>query len=194
MAATPSLLIKAQMSFKGNTQVWSTRHHFLGGTPASGSAWHTLMDNVTTALAAALTNNSTIIEAVGYLAGSNVGAASKSYSLVGTYSGSGGAFACPEDAALLRYSTAARTTKNHPVYLFNYLHGPYVSAGGSGSLVGSYQNACRDFMKLWIGSANGGTGSGFSDGANNYLRAGPNGAAATGWAVPQYATIRDFPG
>ena len=175
-------------AFKGGNRVWSNRYHFNGGTPADATHWHTLMDAVTTAFKACLPANCTITNAIGYAAGSDVPVASKVYSVVGTLTPAAGGVATPlQVCALVRWSTSARTVKNHPIYLFSYVHDVYIlSSGTSKDLLDANQkSALATYAASWI--------SGFSDGTITAVRASPNGAAATGSIVEEYVTHRDFP-
>lgn len=174
------------MPYKGGTRLWSNRYHFNGGLPASDSAWHTLMDNVTAAEKLIYDSGCTIVQAVGYAAGSEVPVSTKTYSLAGTSGESTTDLMPGEVAALIRYSTAARSSKNHPIYLFNYYH-RVISQGGANNDKQSAASVTRfgTYAAAWI--------SGFSDGASTYNRAGPNGASATGSIVETYLTHRDFP-
>lgn len=186
MAATPSVKIIKTFTFKGQIRRYSNRYHFNGGTPADDTHWHTLFDNIVAAEKAMLTGDETIVEAIGYAAGSDVPVSSKTYSTAGTLSSSSSLPAAGEVAGMIRYSTAARTSKNHPVYLFNYYHGVRISAisGGDGWYTTQHA-AAGTYAAAWI--------AGFSDGTNTYVRAGPNGAAATGYYIDTYLTHRDFP-
>lgn len=188
MATTPSVKVIKSFQFKGTTRLWSNRYHFNGGTPANDTEWHALMDAVVAAEAPIFASTVTIVECVGYAAGSDVPVSSKTYSTSGSLTtGGGDAYAQGESAALVRYSTTARTSKNHPVYLFNYYHGVWVqTASGAGNLLKAAQKtAMGTYAAAWI--------SGFSDGSHTLVRAGPNGATATGQFVEEYVTHRDFP-
>jgi len=176
------------MSFKGGTRTWSNRYHFSGGTPADATHWHTLMDAVTAAEKATLISTVTIIEALGYAAGSDVAVASKVYSLAGTYTAGGSETYAPgEVAALVRWSTAARSVKNHPIYLFSYFH--HVLVGMTSTtvdvLASGQKTALGTYATSWI--------TGFSDGTITCKRSSPAGHDATGSVVEEYVTHRDFP-
>lgn len=189
MAATPSIRVVKTIPFKGGSRTFSNRYHFLGGTPPDATHWHTLMDNVTAAEKLIFDGNTTIVEAWGYAAGSDVPVANKVYSLAGTNAGgSPNAMTPGEVAAIARWSTAARSTKNHPIYLFSYWHRPYVDSTSHATfdnLASGTKTLMQTYATAWV--------SGFSDGATTYTRAGPNGTAATGSIVEEYVTHRDFP-
>lgn len=186
MAATPSVRVVKHFPYRSGTKVWSNRYHFAGGTPADASHWYTLFDAITAAEKAVHASSVVIESAYGYAAGSDVPVASKTYSLAGTAGYTGNA-PCPGDCAVvLRWSTAARSTKNHPVYLFNYFHqANYTSGSSSDPVLPAQITKLGTFAAAWI--------TGFSDGTNTYVRAGPNGAVATGSFVDPYISHRDFP-
>lgn len=185
MAATPSVKIVKSFSYRGETKLWSNRYHMNGGSVPDQSHFNTLADAIVTAEKAIYKSDVTIVSAVYYAAGSDLPVYSKSYSTAGTLVTTG-MYAGPGDAAaLLRYSTAARTAKNHPVYLYNYYHRPMATTGTYGdSLDTTYVAAINTYAGSWM--------TGFSDGATTYVRAGPNGATATGHSVNAYFRHRDL--
>lgn len=178
MAATPSLLIKVQvLEADGTPKITTNRYHFSGGLPADNAHWTTFADAVVAKLALALPPLAEIVGAVGYPAGSNVAVFTKAYTTAGTVTlDSGNGYLPPFCCALLRWSTSARTTKNHPIYLFSYVHG-VLSRNDSNEHAGyvgaSQVTALQAFVDQWWNA-------GFSDGANTYKRAGPNGVTAIG--------------
>jgi hypothetical protein len=188
MAATPSVRILKTTPYKGGLRTWSNRYHFNGGTPADAAHWDTLMDAIVTAEKAILPTNVTIVLGIGYAAGSDVPVRQKVYTTVGTLAFAANGIAVPlGNAALIRYSTAARSTKNHPIYLFNYVHavGILSTATSKDTLDANQKAAMQTYATHWI--------TGFSDGSITAIRASPNGAAATGSIVEEWVTHRDFP-
>jgi hypothetical protein len=186
VATTASIKVIKSSIFKGGVRRWSNRYHFNGTTPPDSAHWTTLSDAVVTAEKAALKPTATIVETIGYAPGSDVPVFSKTYSTVGT-DATGGNYAPGEVAGLVRYSTTQRTSKNHPVYLFNYYHNMITNptAGSQDLIAAGFRTNMLAYANAWV--------SGFSDGAVNHIRSGPNGAVAQGAFVEEYLTHRDFP-
>lgn len=139
-----------------------------------------------TAEKAALGTNLTIVQTYGYAPGSDVPVYSKAYTTAGTLS-IAGLPQMPGDAALLvRYATATRTSKNHPLYLFSWYHGLCSAAIGSPDTPSStLVTANGTYASGWV--------TGISDGTITHKRAGPNGDVATGYLVENQVRHRDFP-
>lgn len=188
MAATASIRVVKSFPFKGGSREWSNRYHFVGGVPADDAAWFTLMDAVVASEHASLSTDTTIVQCYGYAPGSDVPVAEKVYSVAGTCTGAGGHSPAPgECAALVRWSTAAKSKKNHPIYLFNYFHGVLINGGASSFdvLDANQKLELEGHAGAWV--------TGFSDGTNTLVRASPTGAVAVGSIVEEFVTHRDFP-
>lgn len=185
MAPTPSIKITKNISFKGGTQQWSNRYHFDGGSPSDLTHWTTLATAIVTAEKGNYSSYIGYVDATCYDAGSDVPVAIIDFSTIagtGTYTDS---IQASEVVALCRYTTTARTSKNHPLYLFNYWHGVRVqNSSGPDFLSPAQKSSFQAYANMWI--------AGFSDGTTTHHRAGPNGQLATTALVETYVTHRDF--
>lgn len=189
MAIDPSIKVEKTFSYRGATRVFSNRYYFDNLKPADNTKWTTFCDAVVAAekLIWNSTSGVTITNVLGYDAGSDVPVFSKAYSQAGTSTFANWVSVAGDSVALVRYATAQRSTKNHPIYLYNYYHG----VGSSTTLtIGDTLNAAQrtamqTYAAAWV--------SGFSDGAVTHHRCGPNGHTATGYTVDQWIRHRDFP-
>jgi len=184
----PSIKVLKTFTYRGSPRVWSNRYYFDNLAPTDSTHWTTLADAITTAEKAVYptTAGFSITGVLGYDAGSDVPIFSKTYSLAGTGSFGSTVNAPGDCAALVRYTTAARSSKNHPIYLFNYYHcvqGP--TSGGGDILNANQKSALQTYAALWV--------AGFSDGTVTHHRCGPHGHPATGYLVDGNIRHRDFP-
>jgi len=184
-ASQASVRVIKQFTYRGATKKWSNRYYLNATSIDTQTHFNTLADAIVAAEKAIYANSTTIVEVRYYAPGSEVAVWTRTYSQAGT-----GVFAsavpAPGDAAaLIRYTTSQRTSKNHPLYLFNYYHGVQLSSTGGDTLHGSQSTALGTYAGQWI--------TGFSDGVTTYKKAGPRGAVATGSVVEAFVTHRDFP-
>ena len=189
MAATGSIRVWKSFDYKGNPKLWSNRYHFNGGAPTTEAYFDTMADVIVAAEKAIYDSTVTIVKVEQLPPSSDVPTYSKTYSVAGTLSTTGASGYGPGDtAAVVRYATTARTSKNHPVYLFNYYHRPWQQTTGyPDALFSSQKTAMETYAQSWI------TGYNWSGGIGTIVRAGPNGATAVSRIVLPEITHRDFP-
>jgi hypothetical protein len=195
--ATPdtkhSIVISKQFSYRGATRVWTNRYHFEGDIPPDAAHWTTLAAAITAQEKTALLTTVTIVLATGYDASTATATNphgdavwSETLSIAGTHSAGTGEEPAPGDCAMLvRYSTPARSRKNHPVYLFNYYHGVLLPNGGGDNVTNGQQTLMEAYATAWV--------AGFSDGAETHERCGPRGAVSLSATVDGHVRHRDFP-
>lgn len=191
MASMPSLRVVKRFHYRGQERHFSNRYHFYGGTPADVAHWNTFGNAVVAAEKLIYTPfasvGAEIIQLVGYEAGSEIPVWTGNYSDTGTAAND--ATAPPGDVAgLVRISTADRSSKNHPIYMFSYYHTMQLTTtgGSSDTLSATCAAALGVYANKWVSV-------GFSDGANTYKRASPAGHHATGYTVNPLVTHRDLP-
>lgn len=191
MADAASIRVVKQFNYRGGLRTFSNRYHFNGGPPSDASHWATFSDNIVNgekAIYLSLANGGAkIIETIGYAGGSEIPVFTKAYTTDGTGTWTTFLPATGDSAALIRYGTADRSTKNHPIYCFNYYHAA-CSAGSAltaDTLLAAQKTAMAAYATNWV--------TGWTDGATNHVRSRPNEHAVTGSLVETYLTHRDLP-
>jgi hypothetical protein len=181
-----SVRVLKQFTYRGSTKTWSNRYYLNSSTgPPDTSHWNTLFDNIVAAEKLCMAGNNTIVECIGYQGGSDLPIASKSYSQAGTWSATG--TECPGDCAgMIRYATTQRTSRNHPIYLYNWYHGVWKpsTSGSPDTIVAALVTLMQTYGNAWV--------TGFSDGTTVYKKAGPRGAVAQSATVLNTIRHRDF--
>jgi hypothetical protein len=185
-ATTASIKWRFETPYKGGTKVWSTTFHLTGGDWQDQTHFNTFADNMKAYIYVLITARTTLLDATGYNPGSDVPVFTKSYNVACTQS-RGTSWLMPLEAAiLLRWTTDQRSTKNHPIYLYNYIHDIYSNSATTpevpdASLISTWTSRCATFI------------TGITDGSLTRKRAGPRGAVAQTGAAEAYAVHRDFP-
>lgn len=185
----PSVRIIQQFTYRGATQEFSNRYFLAGGVPADDAAWLALVDDIMNGTSAnlltALSTHVTVVKAIGYEAGSEVSVWMHDYSDAGVHVLSGNR--SPGDAAVMcRWTTDARTSKGHPIYLFKYFHSVSGETGDPDTLESGLRSAFQDYAQKWWDA-------GYTDGTNTYRICGPFGAVGLSSEVDPYVRHRDFP-
>jgi hypothetical protein len=188
-----SIVIIKQMTYRGSTRRFSNRYHFEGALPSDAAAWGAFADAIVASEKTVYDSTISIVEAIGNDAGSASSSNphgdavfTKTYSLAGTGDFSSDARRSPGDCVgLIRYSTPARTSRNHPVYLFNYYHGVFQLTGNADGISAVQKTAYENFAEDWI--------DGFICDGSARERCGPRGAVATARRVDPSVRHRDFP-
>lgn len=189
MSAPTRFSIKTlkSMAYEGGTKVWSNRYFFTGSDPSGTSAWLALYNSVRDDEKTMLPASVTIESGVGYDAGSDVPVWAGGSSAAGvSVPGSTHTQAPGDCAAVVRFTTTQRSTKNHPIYLFKYYHGVWVASGTGPDVLHPDQKAqilavANDFIGTYI----------VVDGTDRQL-CGPRGAVGQTASVNQWVRHRDF--
>lgn len=189
--AAASIRVVKEFKYRGVARQYGNRYHFDGGAPPDNTRWTTFSDAIVAAEKAIFTVESSggakIVQTVGYVGGSEIPVFTKTYSVDGT-GGWTSTYPAPGDcAALVRWSTADRSSKNHPIYCFNYWHGIASTgvAATADQLLATQLSAMSAYAGAWI--------TGFSDGTTTHKRSRPNGNVCTGSLVETLITHRDLP-
>jgi hypothetical protein len=191
VAATSSVRIVKQFTYRNAVRQFSNRYHIGTAVPPDSTHWTTLCDAIVAAEKAIYPTYGaygiSIVEAVGYGPGSEIPVFTKAYSVAATGSTFSGAPGPGDCAVLVRYSTPDRSTKNHPVYCFNYYHGVAFSSSGTApdNVLAAQVTAMQTYGAAWL--------TGFSDGTTTFKRSRPTGDLCTGVFVNPLVTHRDLP-
>lgn len=173
--------------YKGGTRTWSNRFFFNSSVAMTTAVFESLSDSIVANMKACVTPATTITETVGYDAGSDVPTHSKTYTTAGEATpGADEAIAPLEVCTLWRFDTTQRTTKNHPVYLFKYVHNQILGTTTDRELVVTGRRATQDAVL-------GHFVTGFTVGGTTYKLSGPRGAVAQSGHCETFFTHRDFP-
>lgn len=129
----------------------------------------------------------TLKEMVCYYAGSEVPVRTHTYGSACTFAPGTSTPTPLETAAYFRFTTTQRTSKNHPIYLGQYLHDVmYQPSSSDHELLQTDQmENIRQWLARWV--------SGFSVTGVTIKKTGPYGAVAQSLHVPIYTSHRDFP-
>jgi len=195
--ATPdtrsSLVITKNFTYRGTTRAFTNRYHVNGAEAITEGHFDTLADAVVLAEKAIYPSTVTIVKAEWADASTSTSTNphgdvvwSKTYTTAGTYTHEGNDLQAPGDCCgLMKYSTDQRTTKNHPIYLFNYWHGVFLDDDAIDTVAESQVSAYNTYGAAWV--------SGFSDGLVTRVRCGPRGAVAQNNFADTKVRHRDLP-
>lgn len=183
----PSIRFVFTSTYKGGTKDWSTRFHFTPAVNPTDAVFAALLADQKPLIKPALPAWCTIKEAVGYDAGSELPVWTSAVGEACTFAPSTSTPTPLECAAFFRFSTTARTSKNHPIYLAQYIHDiMYQPSQPDHELLQTDQmENIRQWLATWV--------TGIGIGGSTYKKTGPYGAVAQSLLVPTYITHRDFP-
>jgi hypothetical protein len=189
VATTPpthdSIRVWKQFTYEDAPKLWSNRY-FISAAAPSGQHVNA-MDAVCNLEVAIYPSVVEIVKAEYIQAGSDLPVNEKTYTLTGTFAAANMQGTPGDCAAVVKYTTSQRTSKNHPIYLFNYYHGVVCNATlPADHLHAAQKTAIEAYAQDWV------NGITYGGGAGVLLRCGPRGAIALSRSVDQYIRHRDF--
>src|SRR5690242_2681345 len=134
MAATGRIKMTFSISRKGESRAWSTSFHLDPAVPDL-TTFEDLADWLAEGFRESLYSDVEITGASYYPPGADIPTHSKPFSITGGRAHSDDTQLSSDTVALWRWPTTARTSKNHPIYLFNYVHGARGRTGTAGDLL-----------------------------------------------------------
>lgn len=189
MATATRVGIKLVFSFswRGDTKVWSQKYHFTGPTEWETEAqFNTFVAALWDSVKESLPARVTCVEAVGYDADSDMPVHTLAIGEAGEYANTDNPQAPGEACMLWRFTTDARTSKNHPIYLFKWWHGMQTNGATS-------PDTLRSGIASTAAGPIGDLVDGISDGDNTRHYCGPNGAVALDGECEALLHMREFP-
>jgi len=181
-----SIRLVISSPYRGGTKLWGNRYFFNQTSIPDQTHFNTLADALVAQAKTVFNTSSTITSAIGYNGGSDVPQWTKSYSQAGSITTGTNPNAPLEMCGLVRFSTAVRSTKNHPIYLYKFIHA--VQTDGL-----TAQETLRAAIVSNLDAYAIALIAGLSDGTTTYKLAGPRGAVAQGHITEPYLHGRDFP-
>jgi hypothetical protein len=191
MAAAASVRIVKSFDYRGETRLFSNRYYIGVNYPADDAHWATLINNVVAVeeriWPAPALGGVHMVEAHGYKPGTDVPVYSTTMNAA-----SGNLFdnwqPAPGDcAAVVKWTTPDRSTKNHPIYCWNYFHAIGIPSGlvPPDNVQTQQLSAIQTYANDWI--------AGFSDGTRVYKRSRPSGNLCLAAVAEPMITHRDLP-
>lgn len=182
----PGTRIVIETPYEGGVKQWSNRWFFNGPDWDNEAEWELVSDYIVDKLVNKwLTARSTVMSAIGTNGGSDMPVYSKTYNEAGAFA-TGGKFHPPlESVGLCRFSTTQRSSKNHPIYLFKYMHDCLMDDTATPEVLYAFQRSqFGGALSTMLGGIT-------TAGHTRYL-CGPRGAVAQAALIETYFSHRDF--